>query len=809
LALNVQPLFAQEGLLNKLLAPGPLIEAHKELEHKDCLECHMATEGVPDSKCLACHKEIKASMDRKISYHGLRKKSCHECHPDHKGRNSNTMKVNEKSFKHKETGYDLVGKHAEIKCTKCHTEKRTKKAVRKGETRWFGKERGCLECHAKDDIHFFKDKYKGRECSECHGQKSWKKDLKFDHLRDGGYKLEGNHTKLKCEKCHVPRGKSSAKYKWTNFKTKKCLSCHKDTHKTNLSPKFQGGKCAKCHNQYGWPIKNFGHEITSFKLKGKHARTDCARCHKQSGKIARKNYKWKGLDQTCISCHKDFHAYSNQVSKRFGPLSKCDRCHTNESFKSGVDFNHTYDTRFKIDGKHTKNKCFDCHKAAPRQNKRRPKKRTYYWSQLERKTCETCHKSSHLNSFPPKLLRKKCTECHVTAGWKVIRKGKGSGFSHDATRFPLTGRHKKVKCDTCHIKRGKQVFKFPFAEKQFCQNCHKNVHKAQFDKRFSSKSCAECHTTIRFNRLKPFNHDKTRFKLTGKHLKFKNKCSKCHVRSRQMLPTKPPRRAGKYQFAKNSRDFCQQCHRSVHVKQFDKKFRSMPCSKCHVTESFAKRKRFDHDSTRFEIRGAHKKVKCAKCHVKTRNILTRKPLKRASKYLFPELNRRDCKTCHTDPHHGSFGTKCSQCHNQQRWKSTRDFHKNFGLSGVHYTLQCEECHIDNRRLGGMSQECLICHQKDDVHNASLPECSECHRQTFWESTKFKHARTLFPLRGSHRVVPCASCHLNGAYTGRPSECSSCHNSDRAAVTSPSHTSAAFDQCSDCHNEFSFSGVTTP
>jgi hypothetical protein len=800
---------AQEGLLNKLLAPGPLIEAHKELEHKDCLECHTTAEGVPNSNCLECHKEIKASIDRKQSFHGKRKKACHECHPDHKGRKSNTMKVDEKTFDHKKTSYPLVGKHKKIKCVKCHTEKRTKKAVRKNETRWFGKERSCLECHKSDDIHFFKDKFKNSECSECHSQESWKKKIKFDHLKDGGYRLKGDHAKLKCKKCHIPNGKKSAKYKWPKFSQKRCLSCHKDNHKTNLSPKYQGGKCDKCHKQTEWKIRKFSHNLTGFDLKGKHSRVGCVKCHKQTTTKSKKNYKWRGLKNKCLDCHKDYHAFATQTSKRFGPLGKCDRCHTNESFKKNVDFNHSLDTRFKLDGQHSKkNKCIDCHVAAVGQNKKRPKKRIYRWRQLDTKTCETCHKSPHKKTFPPKLLRKKCTECHLTTGWKKVRKGKG--FSHDATRFPLVGKHQKVKCDTCHIRGKKQVFKFPFAERQFCQNCHKNVHKKQFDKKFSSKSCAECHTPRGFTKRKPFNHNKTKFKLTGQHAKIKNKCSLCHIKTRSYLPTKPRKRAGQYLFAKNPKKLCESCHESPHDKQFDEKFGFMPCLNCHTTTSFSKRKKFDHRQTRFEIKGAHTKVKCAKCHVPTKKWLTRKPPKKAGRYLFPSLMRKDCNTCHKDPHRGSFGTKCSQCHSEKKWKSTRDFHKDFTLSGIHYTLQCEECHVDNRRLGGMSSECLVCHQKDDVHNATLPNCSECHRQNFWESTKFDHSLTLFPLRGAHRVQECSSCHANGRYTGRPAECESCHTSDRLNVTSPDHSGASFNQCVNCHkNQFSFKSVVSP
>ena len=41
-----------EGLLNKLLAPGKLISGHIKLE-SECLSCHAPGKGIPNSKCIA------------------------------------------------------------------------------------------------------------------------------------------------------------------------------------------------------------------------------------------------------------------------------------------------------------------------------------------------------------------------------------------------------------------------------------------------------------------------------------------------------------------------------------------------------------------------------------------------------------------------------------------------------------------------------------------------------------------------------------------------------------------------------------
>jgi hypothetical protein len=174
------------------------------------------------------------------------------------------------------------------------------------------------------------------------------------------------------------------------------------------------------------------------------------------------------------------------------------------------------------------------------------------------------------------------------------------------------------------------------------------------------------------------------------------------------------------------------------------------------------------------------------------------------KYLFPEMKTRECATCHKDVHNGSYGKHCAECHVDEDWKRTSDFHKNFTLSGIHYSLECSECHKDGRRLSGLSQACVTCHKKDDVHNGTLPNCGTCHRQQFWDNSEFKHSMTNFPLRGIHRTLDCYSCHNRGAYKGLPTSCVSCHLQDAQGYAgAPNHALLLGRNCAECHNQFTF------
>lgn len=710
-----------EGLLNKLLAPGPMIEGHRNLETAQCLKCHVPRKGVPDSKCLDCHKEVREQVERKTGFHGLAKKTCIQCHGEHKGRAHDTTLIDENKFNHALTGYELVGKHARLKCVECHTEKRSQaneKKLRLGEPRFMGLKVSCVSCHKKHDVHKFQDPFALKDCSSCHGVKSWKTDIRFDHEKDGRFRLDGKHARSKCAKCHRPK-EGQVIYKWPELARKKCQSCHEDTHGQRLSERFRGGECSKCHGEEAWKIEKFDHGVTSYPLKGEHASTDCLKCHKQpqailrQGSAGKKEFQWAGLKQGCLSCHKDFHFFGEFRSPRTKTPNACLNCHTETNWKEIRDFRHEVNTRYPLEGKHKKLACAKCHKTSspPNQSSR------YEFTELAEKNCATCHKNVHEKVFSAKASEIKCSDCHIVKDWKLFDRHRAR-FVHDekATRFQIDGKHSELECSKCHIRGKKQMFQFASDKKGFCGDCHKNVHLKQFTPASRERSCGDCHLTASFKKLRKFDHDRTSLPLRGKHAAAR--CEKCHMPGSEFLESKPPRPA--------------------------------------------------------------------------------------RRFVFAEIAERNCAACHKDPHKGSFGPSCAECHGDDTWKKQRDFHRGFSLSGVHYSLKCSECHQGGKRLGGMSENCLLCHQKDDVHHGGLPNCGECHRQQFWESTEFKHSMTRFPLRGIHRTLDCYSCHRGGVYQGTPDRCVDCHLQDALSAASPPHNPLLVQRnCAECHNQFTF------
>ncbi len=171
--------------------------------------------------------------------------------------------------------------------------------------------------------------------------------------------------------------------------------------------------------------------------------------------------------------------------------------------------------------------------------------------------------------------------------------------------------------------------------------------------------------------------------------------------------------------------------------------------------------------------------------------------------------------------HGALppGLDCGACHTADAWLPLRDplvfDHQRvsgFPLTGRHAAAACTRCHLDGRfdEPRVPADQCGSCHA--DVHQARLPgNCSRCHATTSFRDVPSValHARTGFPLSGSHLQAPCESCHRNdrsGAFAGVPAACVACHGAAYAASASPDHRAAGFStDCQQCHGTLTWTG----
>jgi len=570
-------LILSTGICNAQISPGKLSKSHSHLEGVgNCTQCHNLGEKISEQKCLDCHKILNARISSNKGYHSsvaVKTKDCISCHSEHHGLKFEAVRIDKNTFDHKLTGYELIGGHKGIDCRKCHSPDHIADLnIRKLPTTYLGLDPKCITCH-----EVYHQKNMSQNCASCHDFGSWKSANKFNHQKTG-FPLLGAHQKLDCKNCHKTEtvaGKQLPIYKGLDYKN--CGSCHQDPHRNAY-----GQNCKVCHSEDNFKQirkgDGFNHSLVGYNLEGKHKTINCNQCHDQRHQPSRKFYEFKNLEKiSCQECHKDPH------DGRFG--LDCKQCHHQESFtvkKMDKDFNHDV-TGFPLENKHQNLECRLCHKSGKMTDP------------ILHELCKNCHVDYHKGEFGIKATDPDCKKCHSTKGFSE------SSYlisDHNLGKFPLKGAHEATPCFACHLKENNQ-WKFKNMG-QRCVDCHLDIHDGFLDKSFyHNQACENCHSEESWNKVQ-FDHQKTAFKLEGKHLVIN--CRSCHF-GKDLEPIKN-------QIFKNLTKECSACHQEPHGGQFGEK---VDCLNCHHNESWDSKK-FSHEKTKFPLEGKHLAVSCGQCH---------------------------------------------------------------------------------------------------------------------------------------------------------------------------------------------------
>ena len=453
--------------------------------------------------------------------------------------------------------------------------------------------------------------------------------------------------------------------------------------------------------------------------------------------------------ELCVVCHKNvgrdleeglgYHGRLPSAQRR-----ECATCHTDHEGRDKdivaldeATFDHSM-TNFVLLGAHEEAVCTDCH--VPNRPHRQAET-----------TCIGCHRDDDTHNGQ---LGEACNDCHTVNDWQEAK------FDHNATSFPLTGRHENVVCSACHLS---EVFTEVGTT---CADCHRedDVHKGR-----NGEQCADCHVTSSWSKV-TFDHQRVSgFPLDGGHRWLT--CKSCH-------------RADDFKDLGGSN--CNSCHSDEDVHEGRN---GTDCASCHVTSDW-KKTSFNHAATGFALPDGHDSLECTACHVD--NVEDAIP--------------RDCGGCHVDDdvHEGQLGATCEACHSAISWTEEIQFDHDltrFPLVGKHADVVCNDCHA-SPKFHDVEDGCMDCHEKDDKHDGTLgTECEVCHNPSDWKSWIFDHdAQTEFALTGSHSGLDCATCHSKPDLDETPQNCRACHEREDP------HLGRFGTDCGRCHTTSSFSEI---
>jgi len=448
-------------------------------------------------------------------------------------------------------------------------------------------------------------------------------------------------------------------------------------------------------------------------------------------------------------------------------MSKCTSCH---------------DLGEKVSNK----KCLDCHDEI--QSLINQKQGYHANSKVRKQDCFACHSEHHGRKFD------------------MVRFDKDN-FDHKLTGYELEGKHESVDCRECHvseniadadIKKRKNTF---LGLEEKCLSCHDDYHQKTLD-----NDCLSCHDMEAFEPASKFDHDKTDYKLEGKHVEVD--CKECHK-----ITTKNGEEF--QQFSDVSFSDCVSCHDDPHNNQIQGK-----CNQCHTETSFSSftgKGNFNHSPTGFNLKGKHKKIDCFSCHTETSNP------KLVFQNKVKTKNENNCVACHKDEHEGKYGTECVKCHRESSFLSLKKMAffdhtvTDYPLEGKHLNIDCKQCHKKRFSTPIDFSACNKCH--DDYHrgefkeNGLSPDCVECHslENGFDYSlyTTEQHQTSSFPLEGAHYATPCFECHISEddkrwAFTNLGSKCIDCHTDTHEGYINEKYYPDK--KCESCHINDSWSTV---
>lgn len=160
-------------------SPGPLAAAHSFLEN-NCAACHAPVKGPESARCIACHANDDALLQRQPTAFHAQIVSCRECHSEHRGTDRHPTLMDHDALARIALRPSQPVRHATAKGAPLREQLLTwiNQAENAGGLASHGHPHltpreavlDCTACHGTKDRHL---RYFGRDCAECHRTAAW------------------------------------------------------------------------------------------------------------------------------------------------------------------------------------------------------------------------------------------------------------------------------------------------------------------------------------------------------------------------------------------------------------------------------------------------------------------------------------------------------------------------------------------------------------------------------------------------------------------------------------------------------------
>lgn len=217
-----------DGSWQRHVLPGPLSAAHAGQE-ADCTSCHTPGGGADAAKCIGCHANNAALLQRQPTAFHASIGQCRSCHVEHQGRGTRSTTMDHAALA--EMGLERLRAEPENPSNRrllawLHQHEGPGR-IEPAHPRVTAAELAldCASCHGTRDVH---QKLFGEDCASCHRTASWR-IAEFRHP---------SPNSVQCVQCHQAppshymmhfRMVSQVVARAPDAAVEQCFRCHQTT----------------------------------------------------------------------------------------------------------------------------------------------------------------------------------------------------------------------------------------------------------------------------------------------------------------------------------------------------------------------------------------------------------------------------------------------------------------------------------------------------------------------------------------------------------------------------------------------------